>query len=155
MDGSTAGKTRLRGVQFMSSTWSDIGQQAIWVKKATDSAIDGSGCRNRRDTVGGKNPSQQKWLRLLRRKSTLLLQRQGWNRLSCRTKPLWLGTKGSAQATPTNRNSSRQGRHMGPSNRRRSDTDHSRSRFDLLTTASPLTPISIGDTLPINLLGMT
>ena len=46
MDGSTAGKTRLRGVQFMSSTWSDIGQQAIWVKKVTDSAIDGSGCRN-------------------------------------------------------------------------------------------------------------
>ena len=46
MDGSTAGKTKLRNVKFTSCSWSTIGQQAIWVKQDTDSGIDGSGCRN-------------------------------------------------------------------------------------------------------------
>ena len=45
MDGSTAGKTKLRGIHFYGNSWSDIGQQAIHVKKITDSAIDGSGPR--------------------------------------------------------------------------------------------------------------
>jgi hypothetical protein len=47
MDGSTAGFLNgPRDVQFVSSSWSNIGQQAIWVKRITDSAIEGSGCRN-------------------------------------------------------------------------------------------------------------
>jgi len=45
MDGSTAGKTKLRGIHFYGNSWSNIGQQAIHVKKITDSAIDGSGPR--------------------------------------------------------------------------------------------------------------